>query len=67
VIIVGFEAIAGAKIVQYWIPNAREMRGFGLSWACSPAVTLSEVGLVGGPAVIGRARRGVPGMGGGSR
>ena len=47
--------------------QAREMSGFGLSWACSPAVTLSEVGLVGGPAVIGRARRGVPGMGGGSR
>ena len=30
------------------LPNAREMSGSGLSPGCSSAVTLSEIGLLGG-------------------
>src|SRR4051794_32731599 len=47
--------------------NAREMSGFGRCAGLLAAVTLSEIGLCGRPGLVGCARRGVPGMSGGSR
>jgi hypothetical protein len=48
--------------------NAREMSGFGLGLRLAAVVTLSDVCVVWLVwLVFGGVRRGVPGMGGGSR